>query len=230
MTAAGWWLLRHAPILGLPGRFAGRSDRPVGAIPSDQARMLVERIGQIDVAVVTPLRRTRETLAGLQAAGLEVPALMVEPGLMEQDFGEWEEQAYDQLAERDPGYWPFWDDPFHACPPGGESAAMLAERALAAWRRLDRELAGKTLLHVGHAGPIRALLTWAEGAAARDALARSVAPLSLARLTGGDWGKPAPAPLVASLGDVVGSQPPRPRNPSGPAGPSPRAEAGSKQT
>jgi alpha-ribazole phosphatase len=230
MTAAGWWLLRHAPTLGEPGRFAGRSDRPVGTIPPDQARMLVERIGRIDVAVVTPLRRTRETLAGLQAAGLEVPALKVEPGLMEQDFGRWEEQAYDRLAEQDPAYWPFWDEPFRTCPPGGESAAMLAERVLAAWRRLDRKLAGKAVLHVGHAGPIRALLTWSEGAAASDALARSVAPLSLARLQGGDPGKPVPAPLVASLGDVVGSQPRRTPNPGGPAGPLPRAEAGSKQT
>ena len=185
-----WWLLRHAPTLGAAGCFAGSSDRPIGAVGDADAAALVKAVGPIDVAVVTPLRRTTATLERLRDNGLRVPRLLVERDLAEQDFGCWEEQAYDLLAKLDPNYWPFWDDPVHARPPGGESFADVCRRTLSAYVRLERALDGARVLHVGHAGPIRAMLAAAEGGDAASALGRVVAPLSLRRLSPCDPGKP----------------------------------------
>jgi alpha-ribazole phosphatase len=152
------------------------------------------------------------------------------PELVEQDFGRWEEQAYARLAEDDPAYWPFWDDPVQKQPPGGESFAELFERAVAAFGRLRDHFDSARVLHVGHAGPIRALLTWAEGGSASDALGREVAPLSLWHLFGGDPDRREPASLVASRDPVLGSRPSYDPGPDGPCRPSLPAEAGSKRT
>ena len=199
-SAASWWLLRHAPTEGPAGQFAGRSDRPVAAVKAADLAPLVRGVGQVDLVVLTPLRRTAQTLGLLQDAGLVVARTLIEPDLVEQDFGDWEGCAYHDLAKTDPAYWPFWTDPVHRRPPQGESFAELSERSVAAWRRIGRDVRGARVLHVGHAGPIRALLGWAAGATAQAALERVVPPLSLHRLSPGDLGKPA-----AVAGDMVGA-------------------------
>ncbi|WP_255476581.1 histidine phosphatase family protein [Geminicoccus flavidas] len=231
MTAArAWCLLRHAPTVGPTGRFVGRSDRAILPPDAVDAAALLERIGQIDVAVVTPARRSRETLASLEAAGLAVPERRTERDLLEQDFGQWEEQAYDLLAQGDPNYWPFWDDPVRRVPPGGESFELVFDRAVAAFVRLDRALAGARVLHVGHAGPIRALLTWAENGTADAALRLTVAHLSPMSLPHPDLrgsGRPA---LAVSSSAMIGS-PPQPGRGTGlAAGPPPATAAGSGTT
>jgi alpha-ribazole phosphatase len=229
-TRCGWRLLRHAATLGGSGVFVGSSDRPIAPVAQAEAARLVRAIGPVDVALVTPLRRTGQTLALLQEAGLEVSRVQVVPELAEQDFGRWEEQAYARLADDDPDYWPFWDDPVRKQPPGGESFAELFARAAAAASRLRDELDGARVLHVGHAGPIRALLTWMEGGQATDALGRDVPYLSLWRVFGGDQDRQDPASLAGTRVAVVGSPPscnPRAAVPSRPSLP---AKAGSKRT
>jgi alpha-ribazole phosphatase len=231
MTAAkGWRLLRHAPTEGPAGRFVGRSDRAILPPAADEAAALVERIGAFDVAVVTPARRSRETLAWLEAAGLQVPERRTERDLLEQDFGRWEEQAYDLLAQGDPDYWPFWDDPVRRVPPDGESFQAVFDRAIAAFERLDQALAGARVLHVGHAGPIRALLTWAGNGTADAALRLTVAhlaPISLPRTDPGEPGRPA---LATSSSAMIGS-PPQPGRGTGlAAAPPPATAAGSGTT
>ncbi|WP_191059904.1 histidine phosphatase family protein, partial [Geminicoccus harenae] len=215
MTAArAWCLLRHAPTEGPAGRFIGRSDRAILPPAADDAAALVERIGAFDVVVVTPARRSQETLASLEAAGLQVGERRIERDLLEQDFGRWEEQAYDRLAHGDPAYWPFWDDPVRRVPPGGESFQQVFDRAVAAFERLDRALAGARVLHVGHAGPIRALLTWAENGTAEAALRLTVAhlaPMSLPHPAPNRPGRPA---LAVSSSGMIGS-PPQPATAAG---------------
>lgn len=178
-----WLLLRHAPTKGPDGRFVGRSDRAIQPVDPDEIARLVAAIGRVHTVVVTSLRRTRLTLDLLLQGGLPAPAVLrVEPELAEQDFGDWEEQGYDELAARDPAYWPYWDDPVGLAPPGGESFEALCRRVVAAQRRLAGELSGP-VLHVGHAGPIRALLGQALEPA--SALTRSVETLSLHRMQAG---------------------------------------------
>ncbi|HWL68051.1 MAG TPA: histidine phosphatase family protein [Geminicoccus sp.] len=231
MTAnKGWCLLRHAPTEGPFGRFVGRSDRAILPPAADDATALIEQIGAIDVAVVTPARRSRETLAWLEAAGLQVPLRRTERDLLEQDFGRWEEQAYDRLAQGDPAYWPFWDDPVRRVPPGGESFQQVFDRAVAAFERLDRALAGARVLHVGHAGPIRALLTWAEHGTADAALRLTVAHLSPVSLRHPDPGESDRPALAVSSSGMIGSPPQPGRGTELAAAPPPATAAGSGTT
>lgn len=229
-TRCGWRLLRHAATLGGSGVFVGSSDRPIAPVAKAEAVRLVREIGPVDVALVTPLRRTGQTLALLRKAGLEISRVQVEPELAEQDFGRWEEQAYARLAEDDPDYWPFWDDPVRKQPPGGESFAELFARTVAAADRLRDEFDGTRVLHVGHAGPMRALLTWAEGGQAAEALCREVPYLSLWRVFDGDPDRWGPASLVGSRTAVVGSRPSCNPQAAVPDRPSLPAKAGSKRT
>ncbi len=229
-TRCGWRLLRHAATLGGSGVFVGSSDRPIAPVAQAEVGRLVCAIGPVDVALVTPLRRTGQTLALLQEAGLEVSRVQVVPELAEQDFGRWEEQAYARLAEDDPDYWPFWDDPVRKQPPGGESFAGLFARTVAAAGRLRDELGSARVLHVGHAGPIRALLTWMEGGQAADALCREVPHLSLWRVFDSDPDRPDPASLAGTRAAVVGTRSscnPRAAVPDRPSLP---AKAGSNRT
>ncbi|HEX2525067.1 MAG TPA: histidine phosphatase family protein [Geminicoccus sp.] len=184
--AHGWLLLRHAATAGSTGCFVGCSDRPIEPVDDDELARLVQAVGHVDVVVVTPLRRTKETLDLLVQAGMRPPSrLVIGERLVEQSFGRWEEQAYDLLAAADPAYWRFWDDPAGNEPPGGESYRAVFDRTLAAHRALADSLEGQ-VLHIGHAGPIRALLAWQAGQDPRDALTRHVAPLSLHRMQGGE--------------------------------------------
>jgi broad specificity phosphatase PhoE len=165
----GWLLLRHAATAGPAGCFVGRSDRAIAGVDANELRVVVDAVGKVDVAVVTSLRRTSETLDLLVRAGLPAPLrVVVAPGLIEQSFGRWEEQSYDDLAKVDPAYWPFWDDPVSHVPPGGESYLRLWRRSVETYQALSRAQAGR-VLHVGHAGPIRALT-------------QAVPPLSLHRM------------------------------------------------
>ena len=177
-----WLLLRHARTLGRQDCFVGRSDRSVGDVEPALLADLAARIGHVDTVVVTPLQRTRQTLDLLLMQGLPQPrTILVEPDLVEQDFGAWEERSYDELAAQHPDYWAFWDDPAANVPPDGESFGQVCRRVRAACRLLSPKLRGR-VLHIGHAGPIRALLGIAIAEPADAALTREVTTLSLHRM------------------------------------------------
>jgi probable phosphoglycerate mutase len=148
-------LVRHAPTAwNAARRVQGQSDLPLSAegeaqvgrwrLPPDLARL--QATGGLGWAV-SPLRRAVETARRLGAVG---PVL--EPRLMETDYGAWTGRGLEEIAalRGEPG----WD----SSPPGGESPAMVLGRARA-W--LDETADGtgpETWIAVTHAGVIRALL------------------------------------------------------------------------
>lgn len=157
-------LIRHGAT-DAPGRLHGRSDPGLAEVPA--------RAGfAVDAVRVSPARRARETAAALWP-GLEPHE---DPGLWEQDFGDWDGLAYTDLPDLGELSRKALAD--HA-PPGGESFVDMAARVAPALH--DAARAGDKVAIVAHAGTVRAGL----GLALRDAasgLAFEVEHLSATRL------------------------------------------------
>jgi len=117
-----------------------------------QAQALARRLAAMDVAAIVSsdlprAARTAEAIAAATGASIETSAL-----LQERNFGDWRGQSYDSLAV----------DPLtmSEAPPGGESAAVFAQRVAQAFVqvvRLRSALAGN-LVVVTHGLVIRAML------------------------------------------------------------------------
>lgn len=194
-----WWWIRHAPVTNYGGRIYGQSD--VDADCSDTAVFagLAAALPHDAVWVTSQLRRTRQTADAIGlacgAASKLPPALVVEPDLAEQHFGQWQGLTHAELAARGDGATHrFWLAPADAVPPGGESFQQLVERVVRAVNRLTARFAARDIVAVAHGGTIRAALAQALGLPAERALGFVVDNCSLTRLdhiaaTPGDAGQ-----------------------------------------
>ncbi len=153
------YLVRHAQTASSAvDSFNGRSDLPLTEQGREQARKLGARLSNVQFAAVvrSPLGRTEAT-ARLVAPG--VPHVILEE-LTEIDYGEWEGLSPAQARERNPELYDAWvADPSRIAPPGGETAAQVAQRALAAVAEIQRlfEPAGGLVLVVSHKATLRVL-------------------------------------------------------------------------
>lgn len=106
----------------LTGRHTGTTDLPL----TDNGRRLAERLGPVlareafALVLTSPLARARETCA---LAGLASQAV-IEPDLVEWNYGEFEGLTPAQIHHSAPGWLVFRD----GCP-GGETPAQVGERA-----------------------------------------------------------------------------------------------------
>jgi len=154
----------------LAGRAAGvRLD----ATGRDQAAATARRLAAVPlVAVVTsPLERCRQTaraVVGQQDGGPDGgPGLVVERGITECDYGDWQGRPLRDLAKE--ALWAVvQNQPSAAVFPGGESLAAMQARSVEAVRRIDAELEarhgkGAVWAAVGHGDIIKAVLADALG-------------------------------------------------------------------
>ena len=157
-------LVRHGttPTTGkiLPGRARGLHLAESG---KEQARRAAERIaelGAIAAIYSSPLERARETAAPI-AGALRKP-VRIERGLLECDFGDWTGQSLRRLMKK-----PEWTTVQRAPSmfrfPDGESFVEMQTRMAGAIDRIRRSHAGKTVVCVSHADPIKALVAHATG-------------------------------------------------------------------
>ncbi|MFT4216027.1 MAG: MSMEG_4193 family putative phosphomutase [Micropruina sp.] len=156
-------LVRHGqtPTTGqvLPGRAPGLHLSERGR---DQAEAVARRLTDAGLAALytSPLERARETAEPTErATGLTA---IVEPALLECDFGEWTGRELTALAKlRD--WRTVQQAPSTFRFPGGESFVELQARMIALMERLRAEHRGQTVVCFSHADPIKALLTHAVG-------------------------------------------------------------------
>lgn len=157
-------LVRHGttPTTGkiLPGRARGLHLAESG---KEQARRVAERVAQLGtVAAIysSPLERARETASPI-ARALGKP-VRIERGLLECDFGDWTGQSLRRLMKK-----PEWATVQRAPSmfrfPHGESFVEMQTRMVDAIDRIRRRHAGKTVVCVSHADPIKALVAHATG-------------------------------------------------------------------
>ena len=148
------WLVRHGRTeWSAAGRHTSHTDVPLLPEGEEVARSLVARLASVEFAQVltSPRLRARRTA---ELAGF--PDAVVDPDLVEWDYGEYEGITTPEIRETVPG-WTVWTHPM----PGGEPAAEVQERLD---RVVDRARAvdGPTLAF-GHGHALRALAArWLE--------------------------------------------------------------------
>jgi broad specificity phosphatase PhoE len=182
--ATHWWWVRHAAVPDASGRILGQID--VGCDTSDgQAfQALAAVLPEDPVWVVSPLRRTRQTLAAIGRAGRSIGEPLVEADFAEQAFGSWQGLKWAEMQLQDPlAYARFWRDPTRNAPPGGESFVRLMGRTRAAIDRLTRNHSGRRVVSISHGGTIRAAVAAALGLTPEAAMAIVIDNLSVTRLS-----------------------------------------------
>ena len=183
MSETRWWWIRHARVPGAEGCINGHLDVDCDTSDAAAAASLAALLPVDAVTIVSPLVRTRQTLAAVAAAGPPRPEPLVEPAFIEQSFGDWQGSGWGELQARDPdALAAFWRDPTGNCPPGGESFAMQMARVGAAIDRVSARFPGRDIACFSHGGTIRAACAHALGLPPVVAMAIVVDNLSLTRL------------------------------------------------
>lgn len=164
-TPTRFILLRHGQTeLSVERRYSGRGNPELTAEGLRQARTAAERIareGEIASIVTSPLLRARATADEVaRVTGVEVHQ---HPGLIENDFGEWEGLTFAEAAARHPEIHSRWLGDVTVPAPGGESFAEVAERVAATKDELAERFSGRTVVLVSHVTPIKLMLREALG-------------------------------------------------------------------
>ncbi len=193
-------LVRHGqtPTTGqiLPGRTPGLhlSDRG-----REQAESAARRLADAGLAAIysSPLERARETAEPSErSTGL---AAVIEPALLECDFGEWTGKQLTALAKlRD--WRTVQQAPSTFRFPGGESFVELQTRMITLMERLRATHHGQTVACFSHADPIKALITHAVGTHLDHFQRIDVGTGSISVI---DW-PPKGAPVVRSVNSTDG--------------------------
>ena len=161
MSTLSLYLVRHGQTdASLANRFCGRIDPPLNATGQAMAEALAARYGREGFAeiVASPLLRARQTAAPTaRAAGLPVT---LDDALVEIAYGEWDGRAEADVERDDAARFHAWAaHPGRVAPPGGETGAEIATRALAAVERIRaRHPEGGKVLVVSHKATLRVLL------------------------------------------------------------------------
>ncbi|NAZ75649.1 bifunctional RNase H/acid phosphatase [Kineococcus sp. T13] len=109
-----------------------------------------------EVVLTSTMRDARQTARAVaDALGVEV---LADPQWDETDVGDWAGLSPAQLSERWPRDVAAWGVVPDAAAPGGESLRDVERRVLAAQRALLRRWAGRRVVLVSHADPLRVLL------------------------------------------------------------------------
>jgi probable phosphomutase (TIGR03848 family) len=207
----------------LAGRTAGvdLDDRGL-----EQAAATAERLMSVPLAAVvsSPLDRCRQTSALILDRQQGSPDLVVEDGITECDYGDWQGGTLKQLSTEK-----LWkvvqSNPSAAVFPGGESLAAMQARAVSAIRRLDAEFEekhgpGAVWAAVSHGDIIKSVLADAYGMHLDLFQRISVGPASVSIVRYGadspsvhatntesgdlSWLRIAPAPADAPVGGGAG--------------------------
>ncbi len=175
MTTTRWWWVRHAPSAGLPGIIHGQDDvdADLTDLPAIKAR--IRKLPKGAIWLTSGLPRTVQTAEAL--GGINCRAV---PGLMEQDFGDWNGKSWGDL--RGELSRKFWLNFATESPPGGESFVQMMERVAHTIEELSAEYEGQNIIAVAHAGTIRAALTIALNLFARSALTFQLDNLSITEI------------------------------------------------
>ncbi len=160
-------LVRHTSVAVPPGTCYGQSDVDVAATFAEEAAIVRSRLSEVaaDCVYSSPLQRCMKLA---KACGYDSP--IVEPSLMELNFGEWEMKRWDEIA--DPRLQEYFADYEHVAATGGESFAEQRERVRACLDRIAAQVGNGTALIFTHGGVIAAAMMLALGLDVHEAFAR----------------------------------------------------------
>lgn len=184
-TVTRWWLVRHAPVIGVNGRVYGQDDIDSDCGDEAQFKHLAGLLPHDAVWLVSHLKRTHQTASAIIAARVTetVSAPVITSDLAEQHFGDWEGMTYAELeTHRGGAYHRFWHSPATERPPGGESFEDVVARVGNAMARITSEHSGRDIVAVVHGGTVRAALAVALGIDPERVLGFAVDTCSVTRM------------------------------------------------
>jgi alpha-ribazole phosphatase len=143
------YLIRHPRPKVEEGVCYGQTDLPLENPAHLCAQMLRPLLPNRYRLFSSPLRRALECAKALGAP-------VVDPRLMEMDFGQWEGRRFDDIGEAALTAWA--NAPLDFAPPSGESPRQMAQR-VEAWMddNLYRTEGHEPLVLVAHGGPLRVI-------------------------------------------------------------------------
>ena len=167
-TPTRLFLVRHAQTgYNAQRRYSGRGDVPLSERGTAEARALATRLarlaGPVAAVLSSPLSRCTATAEAIRDALDGNVELIVEPDLIECDFGAWEGLTFAEVRERWPDELTRWLGSPATAPPGGESFRAVTMRTRRFVAALRATYPAQTVIAVSHVSPIKLLL--------RDALA-----------------------------------------------------------
>lgn len=152
-------LLRHGETeLSADGTFCGEIDTPLSGKGHDQAARAAAHLVGLDLEAiyVSPKIRAQATAAPTAKKLGLTP--IVEDGLREIGYGEWDGRKETEIKQNDPHHYALWvSDPAVHAPPGGESGYAIAARAVPIVERVGTAHEGNVLL-VSHKATIRVIV------------------------------------------------------------------------
>lgn len=148
-------LVRHGrTAANATGLLLGRLDPSLDETGKEQAALVGKALGPVARVVSSPLARTLET-----AAHIDAP-LVVDERWIELDYGEYDGMPLNEVPA---AMWDSWRADADYAPPGGESLRALADRVCEACTELMEEAADQDVVVVSHVSPIKAAVAWALG-------------------------------------------------------------------
>lgn len=157
------YLVRHGETTAnQQGVYYGSRDLPLieqGVLQAKHVGKALVNI-QFDDVIVSGLQRTQQTARIILTENQQTTSqLTIEPKLNELNFGDWEGRHYQELAQQDSERYSEWcRDWQRYAPPNGENFLQLKQRVDEAISEQIFSHDDKTLLIVGHQGPLRILL------------------------------------------------------------------------
>lgn len=146
------YVIRHTAVAVDKGRCYGQSEVPLADSGEQDMKALCSKLPQdFDKIYSSPSQRCQ--LLAVQIAGLE---LTYDRALMEMNFGDWEQQLWNDMDQEALGLW--MADFVHVKAPAGESLALLFKR-VQDFMDILRTQDLKKVAIVTHAGVIRCI--WA---------------------------------------------------------------------
>ena len=184
------YLIRHGQTeFSRENRFCGTSDPPLTDAGQAMADAFAQAYAKVawDAIYTSPMLRARQTADAL-ARAIGVTAV-IEDGLKEIAYGEWEGLTVDAVEARWPEAYAYWaDDVASRGTPGGETAFHVAARAMRAVEAIrTRHETGNVLL-VSHKATLRIItcaLLGLDVRLFRERIAQPVAAVTMFELTKG---------------------------------------------
>ncbi len=179
-NATRWYLVRHAPVVGVEGKIYGSDDVACDVSDTASFESLARRLPGEAKWFTSHLSRAKLTAQSIRDAGLETPDPHIDERFGEQSFGDWQGQTWDAMRAADPAvYDAFWQDPVRNRTPNGESFADQIARVGEAIDEYTEKHLGEDIVCVSHGGTVRAALAHALNMDPMSGMGISVSTLSL---------------------------------------------------
>jgi probable phosphoglycerate mutase len=182
------YMVRHGQTAASrENRFSGSSDPPLTAVGEAMAEAFAQAYASMkwDAIYTSPMRRARQTAEPLSR--LTGVRAIVEDGLKEIDYGEWEGLRQADVKQRWPEAFEHWaDDVASRGTPGGETAFHVAARAMRVVEAIRYRHGEGNVLIVSHKATLRVItcaLLGLDVRLFRERIAEPVSAVTLFKVT-----------------------------------------------